>query len=81
MSDMPERNPDANSEPTRKGRRKFLLSAAALTAGSLLSIGCAENVASNPKGSWYDDAGSEAQDGASGDDAVAAAGDATQTTD
>jgi len=44
----------------RRGRK--LLVATALTTGSLLSIGCSSDttsseVISNPKGSWYDDAG------------------------
>ncbi len=68
--------PDA--EAPRKGRP--LLVAAKLAAGGLLTIasagaalsGCANTVASNPKGSWYDDAGYEA-------DTATLPGDATET--
>ena len=72
---MPRNSKNTPKVPAKKRRRKLLLAAANLSAGTLLTIGCGEAdnpaavdamedaqpdevfVTSNPKGTWYDDAG------------------------
>jgi len=91
--DEPIRQAD---EQPRPSRRRFLLRSAQLTVGGLLTIGCSDGgsggggekadigpeLTSNPKGSWYDaggyDADSTGDDGTTtgGDDGAAGDGDA-----